>query len=201
MRDGAGLAGMSAGFAAPVAAAQRVFRLALDAMAHPGRVVTVPDDVLSGERCGMPLAAAALCLSLCDGDTPIWLDRMSADSVTFLRFHCGAPVVDDPGASRFALAGNPAALPDLERFDLGSAEFPDRSTTLILEVQRLAPGEGLALRGPGIDGSTTLGVAGVPAALWTARAALAPRFPLGLDMFLTCGGSFAALPRTTVVES
>jgi alpha-D-ribose 1-methylphosphonate 5-triphosphate synthase subunit PhnH len=201
MRSGAAaLASVDAGFEDPGTCAQRIFRLALEAMSHPGRIVTVPAAVLAGERGGLPLAAAALCLTLCDSDTAIWLDSRFADAAGFLRFHCGAPIVTDPSACTFAVAGDPDALPAIDSFALGSVEYPDRSTTLIMEVGAIAADTGLALRGPGIDGHADIRIEGVRPEFWAARASLAPRFPLGLDLFMTCGERLIALPRTTVVE-
>ena len=103
--------------------------------------------------------------------------------------------------SRFAFAGDLAALPPATAFDLGSNDFPDRSTTLVIDVPGLAAGAGLVLRGPGIRECAPLRVDGLAPRFWSERAELAASFPLGLDLFLTCGRSFAALPRTTIVES
>ena len=54
--------------------------------------------------------------------------------------------------SSFALIGDPQKLPALDRFAFGSNEYPDRSTTLILQVESLSDGPEVELRGPGIDG-------------------------------------------------
>jgi alpha-D-ribose 1-methylphosphonate 5-triphosphate synthase subunit PhnH len=188
------------GFDDPVTAAQKMFRLALEAMAHPGRIVEAAGDLLPKNQSGLSDAMAALALTLLDFETPVWLDRSLAPARGFLRFHCGAPMVATPDASRFAFAADPAALPDLDEFDLGSPEYPDRSTTLILEVAALAEGPGLALRGPGIEAVTGLRVTGLAPGFWHQRQALLPRFPLGLDLFLTSGRRLAALPRTTIME-
>ena len=110
----------------------------------------------------------------------------------WLRFHCGARLV---GAEEASLAfGTPEALNPLGRFAIGTAEYPDRAATLVIEVPRLAP-EGAILRGPGIDGMARLSL---PApADFAANAAL---FPLGFDSLLTCGAALAGLPRSTRVE-
>ena len=52
----------------------------------------------------------------------------------------------------------------------------------------------------GIAGTAALTVAGLPGGFWAQRTALAPLFPRGLDVVLTCGGRLAALPRTTRTE-
>lgn len=193
------LADVGPGFVDAVAEAQRVFRLALDAMAHPGRVVVLPPDILPVNESGLADAAAALALTLLDFETPVWLDGAVRRAAAFLRFHCGSPAVTEPKASRFAFAADPAALPPVTTFDLGSDDYPDRSTTLILEVPELRADGALTLTGPGIRDRTSLYV-GLEAAFWRERAELATLFPLGLDIVLTCRRRLAALPRTTAVE-
>ena len=194
------LAGIGPGFADPVADAQSVFRQVLDAMAHPGRIVEVPQAVLPANESGLPDAAAALALTLLDFETPVWLDAAFIRAADYVRFHCGAPIVADPKASRFAFAGDLSALPPLEAFDLGHIDFPDRSTTLVLAVRALEARAGLTLRGPGIQDRAALDVGGVAAAFWAERAKLASLFPLGIDLVFVCGRRLAAVPRTTQVE-
>jgi alpha-D-ribose 1-methylphosphonate 5-triphosphate synthase subunit PhnH len=194
------LSDVGAGFRDPVADAQRCFRLILDATAHPGRIVELPADLLSGNDSGLPDAAAALALTLLDFETPVWLDAALVRATAYLRFHCGVAVTGDPAASRFAFAGDAGALPPLGSFDLGTTEFPDRSTTLVITVPALAADSGVVLRGPGLQGTARLRVDGVGPQFWRARAELAPLFPLGIDLVFVCGRRLAAVPRTTIVD-
>src|SRR5262249_24835127 len=117
---------LAPGFSDPVTDAQACFRVVLEAMAHPGRVLDLPIDL----GAPMPLgeAAAAIGLTLCDLETPIWLDRLLEPITQYLCFHCGAEVVASPEQSRFAFVGDAAELPTLDQFALGSDEYPDRST-------------------------------------------------------------------------
>ena len=81
--------------------------------------------------------AAAIALALFDHDTPVWLDAALAaapDVAAWLRFRTGAPIVTEPDAAAFALVCDPRGLPPFEEFNLGTAEYPDRSTTIILQV-------------------------------------------------------------------
>src|SRR4029453_8597860 len=98
-------------------------------------------------------------LTLFDHDTPVWLDpEMSGtpDVARWLKFHTSAPVVADSSACHFALIGDAQNLPSLDRFAFGSDEYPDRSTTLILQVDSLTSGPAFELTGPGIDGAAVL---------------------------------------------
>lgn len=189
------------GLADPVRDAQATFRAVLDALARPGRIVGVPTSAGPLTPDGLGPAAAALALTLVDFETPVWLDPGLTAAAPWLSFHCGAPLVDDPARAAFAFARGFDALPALDRFGLGNEEYPDRSTTLILEVAGLEADTGLRLTGPGIATEARLAVAGVPPGWWAARAALAVLFPLGLDLILVASGRLAALPRTTRVEA
>lgn len=187
------------GFGNPVEDAQQVFRHTLDAMARPGTVQPLP--VTSGVPEGLSPAQAALLLTLADADTPVWLPAGVPAAVrAFLRFHCGCPLVDDVGAATFVCVPAGHARPPLSACAQGEPAYPDRSATLIVEVASLDVGEALSLRGPGIETTRALRVAGLPEdfrAQWGANHAA---FPLGVDLLLTSGDQFCALARTTQLE-
>jgi alpha-D-ribose 1-methylphosphonate 5-triphosphate synthase subunit PhnH len=190
---------VTAGFSQPERDAQQTFRRVLDALARPGTVQTLhAGAVPAAPACGGP-ALAAVCLTLLDFETPVWLGPSMGGLWPFIQFHCGAPRVTRPDEAAFAIAA-PVDLPALDAFRLGEPEYPDRSTTLVVEVHGLFAVGVLRLRGPGIETVTSLGVAGLPPTFWPERATLAPLFPLGLDVILTCGETLAGLPRTTIVE-
>jgi alpha-D-ribose 1-methylphosphonate 5-triphosphate synthase subunit PhnH len=71
-----------------------------------------------------------------------WIIRLRSDAAVleFLNFHTGVPVVREPGAN-FAFASSAAQLPPLAQFNLGTQEYPDRSTTIVLAVEALTGGE------------------------------------------------------------
>jgi len=186
---------LPAGFADKVFDAQSTFRAVMEAMARPGSVQRVTADVVAPP--GLMRGAAAITLTLFDHDTPIWLDPQLAAVAAWLKFHTGAPVVADPATSSFALVADGAALPDLECFALGDNEYPDRSTTLILQVGSLTQGPDYELRGPGIDGTTTLRASVSPADLFEQLAINARLFPRGIDLLLVHDDAMVAIPRTT----
>jgi alpha-D-ribose 1-methylphosphonate 5-triphosphate synthase subunit PhnH len=187
---------LEAGFTDPVEDAQRSFRRILDAMAHPGRIVTL-DRPLSLPQGPLGRAAIGAALALLDFETPAWLDTAASSAAAHLRFHCNCPITAEPEAADFAFAvGSP---PPLDAFALGTDLYPDRSTTLILEVASLEAGGRLRLAGPGIEREARLGIDLSPG-FWAERAALAPLFPRGIDLIVTCGEFLAAIPRSTLVE-
>jgi len=189
---------LPAGFADKVLSAQSTFRSAMDAMARPGSVQRIA--AVSGAPSPVMRGAAAVALTLFDHDTPVWLDPAmsgTSDVTKWLKFHTGAPVIADSQVCSFALIGDAAALPALDRFAFGSNEYPDRSTMLILQVESLTEGSHFELRGPGIDGVAVLQAKIQPADLFERLAINAALFPRGIDVVLVADDAIVAIPRTT----
>jgi alpha-D-ribose 1-methylphosphonate 5-triphosphate synthase subunit PhnH len=192
------IAELPAGFADKVLSAQSTFRSVMDAMARPGSVQQVVANV--GTPFSVMRGTAAIALTLFDHDTPIWLDsKMSETSevTKWLKFHSGAPVIEDSSICSFALIGKAGALSDLSRFSFGSNEYPDRSTTLIVQVESLTEGKTYELQGPGIDGSAILRATIEPKDLFERLAVNEGLFPRGIDVVLVSGEAIVAIPRTT----
>jgi alpha-D-ribose 1-methylphosphonate 5-triphosphate synthase subunit PhnH len=192
------VAELPAGFADKVLSAQSTFRSVMDAMARPGSVQRI--EAASGTPAAMMRGTAAVALTLFDHDTPVWLDPAmseTSDVAKWLKFHTSAPVIADSSICSFAIIGDAAALPDLARFSFGSNEYPDRSTTLILQVASLTQGAGYELRGPGIDGAAVLQAAIEPSDLFGRLAINAALFPRGIDVVLVHDDAIVAIPRTT----
>jgi alpha-D-ribose 1-methylphosphonate 5-triphosphate synthase subunit PhnH len=196
------MSALTAGFATPVLSAQTTFRAVLSALARPGSVHPIGAVVAAPA----PLSAgmAAVALSLCDHDTPMWLDaglRARDDVVTWLRFHCGSPIVDEPRAAAFALVSEPSELPAFDRFDLGTADYPDQSTTIVLQLDTLRSGSDLLLTGPGIQHRQSLRAAPLPEDIRARLIANRSLFPRGVDLILVAAGEVAGLPRSVRVVS
>ena len=184
------------GFADPVSDSQTAFRSILAAMSEPGRIyhliapAEAPPSIAS--------ATASVLLALADYETPIWLSPALGDDVSaYLRFHCGAPIVKTPDAAAFAIMTGKAQEPDLASFHAGDPLYPDRSATVIVECQSFAGGMELSLAGPGIETTRRITPAGLPADFVRQLADNAARYPLGVDVVVTCGADAMALPRTT----
>ena len=191
------VAELPAGFADKVLSAQSTFRAVMDAMARPGSVHRI--RAVTDTPAPMMYGTAAIALTLFDHDTPVWLDSaMSAtsDVAKWLKFHTSAPVIADSSASSFAVIGDAQNLPPLDRFAFGSNEYPDRSTTLILQVDSLTSGPAFELTGPGIDGAAVL-QATIPANLLDQLEINATLFPRGIDVVLVHDDAIVAIPRTT----
>lgn len=195
--------GLRTGLANPAEDAQGIFRAALDAMSRPGTIVTLNQELAPPPPLGT--ATAAILLALADRDTPVWLGTSlsNPDISGFLRFHTGAAVTTSPGAAGFAVTEGVPDLP-LDAFSLGEDEYPDRSTTLIMQVEDLSSDGPIVLTGPGIESGIGIGhriqIGGVAKSFWSARSNLSAFFPRGLDLFFCSGNRLAALPRTTTAK-
>jgi alpha-D-ribose 1-methylphosphonate 5-triphosphate synthase subunit PhnH len=185
------------GFDDPVHQAQQVFRRVLDAMSRPGTVYAL--DRTPPAAPGLSPAATAVCLTLLDFETKLWLDGAASPACDHLVFHCGVPVTTDPGDAAIALIGRASELGGFEGFCAGSDEHPETAATLVIEVEGLAVGEGAVLAGPGIRDRAMLRVDGASERFWQQVAANHALFPRGVDLVLTCGRSIAALPRSVRV--
>ncbi|MGO4638574.1 phosphonate C-P lyase system protein PhnH [Mesorhizobium sp. 2RAF45] len=190
------------GFADPVFNAQTVFRAVMDAMARPGSVQPLP--ALARPPAPLSATAGAVALALCDNDTPLWLDpalHVSAAIGSWLGFHTGAPLANTPADAHFALVATPAEMMALDGFAQGTQDYPDRSTTLILQVSDLTSGTPLLLEGPGIETSATIAPAQMPRHFIEQWKQNIQRFPRGVDIILATAEGIACLPRTTRIKT
>ena len=189
---------LAPGFSDPGHDAQRLFRAVLDAFAHPGRIMSLPDPP-AGPGTISPATAAYL-LTLVDRDTPLWLaPEFELPAVRdFVRFHTGAPIVARRDEAVFAVLAHDTA--SLDGFAIGTDPYPDRSATLVIEVPVLAAGAARRWHGPGIDGQAAVAVGGLGADFWQAWADNHALFPCGVDVVFAAGSQLLALPRSIAVE-
>jgi alpha-D-ribose 1-methylphosphonate 5-triphosphate synthase subunit PhnH len=187
-------------FQSSVFDSQSTFRAVLDAMARPGLLQTIP--AILTPPAPLDSATVAVGLTLFDFETPVWLggSLRESEAAEFLRFHTGCPMVAEPRAATFALFLTPHDTIDLSALAFGSDEYPDRSTTAIIQSPALGDAGGVGLRGPGISGTRRLDVVDLPGPFWRARKELETLFPRGIDLIFASGRNVAAIPRSTRLE-
>jgi alpha-D-ribose 1-methylphosphonate 5-triphosphate synthase subunit PhnH len=186
-------------FADPVFESQAAFRRIMRAMAAPGTIVH------SGETLAPPAplapAAAAALLTLVDFETPLWIAPSFGNAIAeYVTFYTGAPLAPSPGTAAFALIDLAADGLRLESFAQGSAEYPDRSTTVIAQGAAFGEGPALRLTGPGIPGEAVFRAAMLPPDFLVQWRANRAGFPLGVDLILAAGSQLACLPRSLVIS-
>lgn len=184
------------GFADPVHDSQKVFRTALDALARPGWIARFPSDLSPP----LPLLAtsASLLLALADYETTVWLDDTLAEATEvadFIRFHTGASLTRIRREADFAVIAASLAMPPLASFAQGTPEYPDRSTTLIVQADALA-NDRWTFAGPGIPERQSFSAAPLPADFPRQLADNRAGFPCGVDLVFVTSTEIAALPRS-----
>ncbi|OLO08890.1 phosphonate C-P lyase system protein PhnH [Salinicola sp. MH3R3-1] len=194
------------GLADPAHDSQRLFRQILGAMSEPGTLATLALPAPPQEAPSDALGAAlwGVMLTRCDLETRVWIatDLDSPALREALTFHTGARLVDDPANADFALLTHASFDPQTP-FALGSDTYPDRGTTLLVAVERLANAEPWILSGPGIETTRALDIGDAVGChlLMDRLAANRASFPQGLDVIFGCGAQLAAVPRSTRITS
>jgi alpha-D-ribose 1-methylphosphonate 5-triphosphate synthase subunit PhnH len=196
---------LGAGFGNEALGSQAVFRSALEALSHPGRLVEVRHDATVPAH--GHAASAALLLAMLDADCTLWLSPKLAtsDAALWLHFHTGCQIVTDVSQAQFLWIALGDAMPALTTLAQGTDAYPDQSATCVIDVTALHHATGAdahwTLRGPGIQAQQQVSVQGLDAgfvAQWTANQA---RFPSGVDVFLATPHHLMGLPRTTAIAT
>ncbi len=198
------LSTLGAGFSDLAIGSQTVFRAALHALSHPGRIVPVPHDAKT-PAAAQP-ASAAILLALVDPDCKVWMSPTLAqsDAPSWLRFHTGCALINDHRLAQFLWVARGDPLPAFGELRQGSDADPDQGATVVIDVAGIdsTAAEGAwRLTGPGIQAVTRLSVDGLPAQFvedWRRNHAA---FPCGIDVFLACESDVVGLPRTTTIEA
>jgi alpha-D-ribose 1-methylphosphonate 5-triphosphate synthase subunit PhnH len=187
----------SMGFQDPVKDSQAVFRSVLDALANPGTVRGMPAGHAPLGGLGTELASTLVTLT--GPETRIALsDGLKTEAVrNFIAFHTGASATDTLTEAAFVFIAEGDDLADLNQCNLGTQDYPDRSTTIVMAVSSLSDGPRRVMRGPGIDTTLNFAVADLPADFVEQWAANRELFPRGVDMLFVCNGQVLGLPRSS----
>jgi len=193
---------LTGGFDDPVFQSQSVFRKVLDAFARPGTIVEIP-PVVTAPRPLFAATAAFIC-TFADEGTPIHVDRSVVDAeaaLDWIRFHTDAPIAADPREAAFAILADPNNVPPFSDFHLGTAEYPDRSTTILIQMSDFSGKDSLMLEGPGIDGAASFNPHPLPADFVERMRANRTLYPRGVDVVLASPHALAALPRSLRINA
>jgi alpha-D-ribose 1-methylphosphonate 5-triphosphate synthase subunit PhnH len=147
-------------------------------------------------------STAAIALTLFDYQTPVWLSTsVNTDAVRkFIRFHTGATITTRADEAGFAIITLDEANADWPPFNMGTHAYPDRSTTLIVQIPSFCGGSPVQVSGPGLKESVSLCVEAAYADFWKRVQDNNSLFPIGLDVILASSHHIAALPRSSRVD-
>ncbi len=181
--------------------AQRIFRSLLDAMANPGRIITLPEiDIKPPAANRYPLL---LLMTLLDHEVSFCVMGGAQTQVTeYLKTNTGSKEsrLED---SDFILVYGGSSHGLIPGARVGTLEYPDESATVIYDLDSIGDDGGdvlLELSGPGIADKRRIGASGIEEN--EIEDVLAMRdYPLGLDLiFSDKAGRIACIPRSTIVE-
>ena len=181
----------------PVFDSQRIFRRLVRAMSLPGTVITIDGIDLPPFEGVMP-ASAAILMALADMETAVWIDDGLGPPglADYLRFHTGAPAAEEREEAVFALIDGGSGGSAFDGFNPGTDEYPDRSATVIVQVEGFGTGEAKIIDGPGIKEPREISVRGLAAGFWPRWTANQEKYPRGVDLFLVSGWEVLGLPRS-----
>ena len=121
-------------FTLAVQDAQHSFRRLLKAMSEPGVIVSL-QQLQHGWQ-PLNVASTSLLLTLVDHDTPVWLAPALHNDLVGqnLRFHTGAPLVEQPQQATFAVASDSISAEQLNVLSAGTVVAPETGVTLGIDL-------------------------------------------------------------------
>ena len=176
---------------------QSVFRLTLEAVSNPTRIVSIKPyaDKLFGDSTAM----LALAMTLLDNETGfnVWGNQTLAQDIVSLTLAKESEI----DAADFVFVCDAAALDQvLQCVKCGTLADPHRSATVIVQDDG-ATDCSLTLYGPGIDGRVSVGASPTVQTALRLRDAQYYEYPQGVDfIFVTVGGALFAIPRQVLWE-
>jgi alpha-D-ribose 1-methylphosphonate 5-triphosphate synthase subunit PhnH len=165
MNDAPALKYRRYGFDDPAIGSPQTFRAIFAAMEHPGRLVTIGENPNAPDV--LNLASAATCLTLLARETPVWIDvERGSPAISWLQFCCGGAVVTESCMANFAIITKPATMPALDSFRVGPYEYPDKATTIVVQVDDILPSAVNKYPKILFDNTVQLDLKGVPNKFW-----------------------------------
>lgn len=195
-------------FDQPVNQSQLTFRALLKCMAEPGSVIDLSELALpvnaepneTTEHSQLYATTWCIAQTLFDPDSSVFLAApFDVESLrTTLRFQTDTHITSDTEQADFVIA-QLEELKHLEQFKVGTAETPDQSTTLILQVEDFASANPMQLQGPGIKASARLPIKGLTSEMQQNLVQNHLLYPCGIDVIFCSPTQIAALPRSTQI--
>ena len=190
----------SHGFDDPAIGSQKTWRSIIDAMANPGRLVTIHENPYAPAVFNP--ASAATCLTLLADETPVWTDlSWQNPAISWLQFCCDSSVVSEPCMANFAIVTRPASMPPLDYFRVARFEYLEIATTVVIQVDDILPRADNKYSDISFDNFTQLELKGVPDNFWQQWQKLCQKYPLGIDIFFTCEDVLMSLPKNKPTEN
>ena len=184
---------LSPGFDDPELANQQTFRAMVKALDHPGHPVQIKNK-LSIPGCLNP-ASAALFRMLCHEETTVWADlNWDFPSIEWFQYQCGCTPVTEPCMANLALITEPLRMPPLDQFRISDPEQPETAVTLVVQIGGLSDNAAMSPLDSVVNQMKTHTLKDMPVNFWDHWHEQSNRYPLGLDIFLTCENFLTVMP-------
>ena len=123
---------------------------------------------------------------LLDYETPVWTDvDWKNPAISWLQFDCESSVVTEPCMANFAIITKPARMPPLDYFRIGLDKYPEKATTMVVQVDDIFPRTDNKYYDTLVDKVGKLELKSVPDKFWKQWQHLSGLHPLGIDVFFT----------------
>ena len=181
---------------------QIIFRQVLNSFSRPAVPFEISPRVKSSKTDSARVGTSLL-LALMDTGSSLHLLLKEHDNnlADFLKFHTGCRIASGPEQANYIWVQSSERLPSLMECALGSAEFPEASSTLIIDVEGFKIDANSSNHspwtGPGINGELYIEIMGLNDQFWSDRKNIRPLFPCGVDVIFCSPTHIVSLPRST----
>ncbi len=181
--------------------AQAHFRILLDSMARPGSINTLDTKNLSVPD-GLNAASAFIAFALLNSDVTFHLNNKNETVEQYLKTNTFSQAGNSMDANFIFLSGKDAA-DIIFQTSVGEPEYPEKSTTLIIDVASIQDHKqedslAIEVSGPGVKDTQTCFIQGLNKAILEALKEQNAEYPLGIDTIVTDQhGRLLCFPRTS----
>lgn len=176
---------------------QQIYRQLINAASRPGHVEIITEDVKN--YTGFSNAALLTAMTLFDNEISFYsADKTMRQELKVLTG--GLPNKDYSSADFLVTKEADLKAEYFKEVMKGVLISPEKSATLLIDIESIGKGQAYRLSGPGIKESTDIQLS-FPSSWFALRNEVCKEFPLGIDLILTDKeNNTVVIPRTTKVE-
>lgn len=182
--------------------AQENFRVLMDCIARPGKILTLESDINPPQQ--LNKGAALVAFALLNGDVTFFNAIGGPEVHDYIRLNTVAVPASADIADFLFIAGT-NSVHHIQSANTGDVLYPETASTIVIQVDRILEGKGkdltMELTGPGIETTTIIGIDGIDPGVIHCRKEKCSEFPLGIDLVITDAfDNIICLPRTTLIQ-
>ena len=98
--------------------------------------------------------------------------------------------------AKFVIITRPANMPALDTFRVGRFEYPEKATTIVVQVDDIAPAVENKNCNIFVNNTAQLDLKGISRNFLYQWRQLSSLYPMGIDIFVICEDVLTALPKT-----